>query len=107
MKEFKVIYKILKTLRDGMYSDDFDIHTIYPDKLGISENQWAYIIKMLSDEGYVEDLYVRIGVDGYISFGTGPHPRVTHKGLKYLDDNTMMKRAYRFFKAVKDIIPKP
>lgn len=107
MKEFKVIYKILKTLRDSMDYDNFDLNTISPDKLDVSENRWAYIIKMLSDEGYVEDLYVRIGVDGHISFGAGPRPRITLKGLEYLEDNTMMKKAYRVIKDFSDIIPKP
>lgn len=105
MKEFTVIYNILNALRDSMDDDNFDLNTISPEKLDVSENRWAYIIKMLADEGYVEDLNVTISLDGYINLGAGPRPRITLKGLEYLEENSTMKKTYRLLKGIKDVTP--
>lgn len=105
MKEFTVIYKILSALRDSMDEDDFDLNTIDPKKLDISETRWLFLIQMLSDEGYVKDLTVNIKNDRTMILLLGIRPRITLKGLEYLADNTMMKKAWRFVKEIKDTVP--
>lgn len=105
MEDFSVIYKILSALHKSMDCDEFDMDLISPERLGISRNRWMQIIRMLSDRGYVEDLVVRIGADGGFSFGCGPRPRLTLDGLEYLEENSLMKRAYRLAKGIKDVVP--
>lgn len=104
MKDFVVIYAILNALRDSMDADDFDLNTIAPEKLDVSENRWKFLIQMLDEEGYVKDLTVRISVDRRITFLPGPRPRITLKGLEYLEDNSMMKKAYNLLKEAGGII---
>lgn len=33
------------------------------------------------------------------------HPKITLKGLEYLQENSMMKQAAAFAKGIKDIVP--
>nr|WP_314807792.1 YjcQ family protein [uncultured Selenomonas sp.] len=72
----------------------------------VNERYWNYVLRHLSDEGYIEglsflsilgrkDLQPRI--DGVVA--------ITPKGIDFLDENSRMKKAYRFIKGVKEIIP--
>lgn len=105
MEDFSVIYKILNALHKSMDCDEFDMDLISPERLGISRNRWLYIIRMLAERGYVEDLNVTIGADGGFSFSPGGRPRLTLSGLEYLEENSLMKRAYRLAKGIKDVLP--
>lgn len=74
--------------------------------LHINEKYWAYIIKTLFDEGYLT------GVDFLEMPGSLiPIPdnmeqcMITPKGIEYLCENSMMKKAVRFLKDAKDLIP--
>ena len=105
MEEFTAIYKILNALRKSMDYDEFDMEVISPERLHISETRWLHLIKMLADSGYVEDLYVKISADGVFIFGRGARPRITLRGLEYLEENSLMKKAYRLAKGIKDVTP--
>ncbi|MBE6083216.1 MAG: hypothetical protein E7205_11090 [Tissierellaceae bacterium] len=54
MDNFKIIYKILKTLEKAMDYDEFDARLISAETLGVSQNRWEAIMVMLQDEGYIE-----------------------------------------------------
>ena len=55
MDNFKIIYKILKILEQSMDLDSPDWATLLsPESLGISQNRWNAIIKMLADAEYVK-----------------------------------------------------
>ena len=104
MDNFTVIYKILSALEQSMDHDGLDERVISADKLGISENRRIAILKMLADSGYVEGVHIRVSVDGIIAVGMN-RPRITLRGLEYLEENSLMKRAYKMLKGVKDILP--
>lgn len=72
----------------------------------VNERYWNYVLRHLSDAGYIE------GVSFLSILGRAdPQPRIdsavniTPKGIDYLDENSNMKKAYRFLKGIKDIIP--
>lgn len=104
MDDFKAIYKILKALHAAMDYDEFDLNTISYTRLNISENRWLHILRMLSDSGYIEGLTVTISLDGMMNLNIA-NPRLTLRGLEYLEDNTFMKRAQRAARGIKEMIP--
>ncbi len=105
MEDFSTIYKILNALHKSMDCDDFDMNLISPERLGISRNRWLYLMRMLAERGYVADFEVYIGADGGFSVSPGARPRLTLAGLEYLEENSLMKRAYRLAKGIKDVTP--
>lgn len=51
----KIIYKILKNLRDSMSADEFDEQRIAPERLGTDKNTRDAILIQLMHAGYIED----------------------------------------------------
>lgn len=104
MDNFAAIYKILNALEKSMDYDELDADAIAAERLGITENRRRAILKMLADSGYIEGVNFRFTVDGALSGGMN-RPRITLKGLEYLEENSLMKRAYNVAKGIKDILP--
>lgn len=106
MDNFSVIYKILKALEKAMDFDEFNPVSISHEKLGISYQRWEKIMIMLSKSGYIEGI-VYDQCSGEYSPKLEPPicPVITLKGLEYLADNTLMKRAANLAKGIKDTIP--
>ena len=103
MDNFRVIYRILKALEKAMDFDEFDMDSISPKALGISENRWLKIMVMLTKEGYIEGLSIRRGLgDEYLISGT--HPEITLRGLEYLNENSLMRKAAAFAKGVAEAL---
>ena len=103
MDNFRTIYRILKALEKAMDFDEFDMDSISPESLGISENRWLKIMVMLTKEGYIEGLSIRrgLGVEYLIS---GTHPEITLRGLEYLNENSLMRKAAAFAKGVAEAL---
>ena len=53
MDNFKAVYKILTALEKAMDCPEFDVSTIGPDALGVSEERWSRYIEMMADVGYI------------------------------------------------------
>lgn len=97
MDNFKIIYKILKILERAMDEDSFDKSEISFEELKISEARWIKLMEMLASEGYIQ------GVSIINSLGR-THLRITLKGLEYLEENSLMKKAGHLIKGVTEII---
>lgn len=105
MDNFKIIYKILKILEKYMDVVDFDKQLISHESLGISENRWTRIMEMLVNEGYITGVRL-IKADGQtIPFVRIMDVTITLKGLEYLEENSLMKKAANLVKGVADILP--
>lgn len=104
MDNFKIIYRILKALEASMDCDEFDAAMISAEKLKISENRWARLLAMLTDEGYISGLSITKSIDGIIVINES-NPAITLKGLEYLNENSFMKKAANLAKGISDIIP--
>ena len=104
MDNFRIIHKILKALETAMDYDEFDMNRISAEALTISQKRWDAIMEMLADNGYVKGVSV-------LEFAGGDRGikvsgiRITLKGLEYLNDNTLMKKAANIAKGIKDSIP--
>ena len=105
MEEFSVIYKILKILKDTMDLEEFDNELLSPEELRLSVPKWSRIMVLMVHEGYVT------GIEVWNSMSCGyprvslVRPEITLKGLEYLEQNGLMKKAANIAKGIKDTIP--
>ena len=103
MDNFKVIYKILKYLETAMDFAEPDYEPIKATALGLSEERWMQLIRMLVDSGYIEGVKVMCYTRG---LALNPfEPKITLKGLEYLAENSIMQKIFRTMKGIKDITP--
>lgn len=106
MNNFKIIYKILIELERSMDFEEFDAERISPERLGVTKERWEQLLIMLVKAGYVEGIYY-----DQVSGEAHPHihepitPQLTLKGLEYLSDNTLMKKAAKAVRGIKETVP--
>lgn len=103
MDNFKVIYKILRYLETCMDCEELDAEPIQPDALGLTKERWTGLMEMLINEGYI------IGAEVKRHIRAAPmimmdRPRITLKGLEYLQENSLMKKAADLARGVVDLI---
>ena len=104
MDNFKIIYRILKALEIAMDADEFDMDMISAERLKITENRWTALMAQLVENGYVSGISVRQSIDGNKTVSVS-NPVITLKGLEYLEENSLMKKAAKVAKGIKDIVP--
>ena len=106
MDNFKVIYKILKFLEVSLDYEQTDVDAISPDRLHITHERWEQLLIMMQDNGYVTGIVsTRTESDDKRHIVEPVKPVITLKGLEYLSENTLMKKAANIVKGVKDTIP--
>lgn len=103
MDNFRVIYRILRYLEKALDYDEPNMDCISAKALKLSDQRWMALMEMLSKEGYIDGFSVQRTVDGSI-FISSSTPRITLKGLEYLQENSLMKKAAELAKGVADII---
>lgn len=104
MDNFKIIYKMLRILEQSMDLDEFDRQLLSAESLDISENRRRAILEMLLNEGYIKGASVIRSIGGN-GIKIGPDIGITLKGLEYLGENSLMKKAANIAKGIKDIVP--
>lgn len=106
MDNFTIIYKILKALEQAMDYDEFDVNKISHTRLNITYQRWEKILIMLSKSGYIEGVaYDQCGSDYCPHIEEPISPVITLKGLEYLSDNSLMKKAANILKGIKETVP--
>ena len=106
MDNFKVIYKILKYLEASMDSEVVDITPISAEQLRISYDRWAELLRLLQSEGYISGLiFAQTASDSRPQLVQPARPLITLKGLEYLTENSMMQKASKLLKGIKEIVP--
>lgn len=99
--DFKIIYKILKILSDSMDLDELDVRRLSPKSLGINENRRNSILEMLKEEGYVKGFEsVQYIGDRSAHIDDLSNIKITLKGLEYLSENSLMKKAADIAKGI-------
>ena len=104
MDNFRIIYRILHYLERAMDYDEPDLSQISAEKFSLTEQRWTAIMEMLAREKYVDGISVKRSADGeaVLSIST---PRITLRGLEYLQENSMMKKAANLVRGVAEFIP--
>ena len=102
MDKFSIIYRILKILEKAMEVEEFDASLISAERLKINETLWKNIMAILIENGYVKDACVMKSFDGFDV--DVREIKITLKGLEYLNENSLMKKAARSAKGMIEII---
>ncbi len=103
MNNFTIIYKILKALEQSMDYEEFDSELISPETLGITKERRDKLLVEMQNEGYISGVYVKRYIRGD-SIVKSERPEITIKGLEYLSENSMMKKAANLLKGVAEVI---
>lgn len=105
MDNFKAIYQILRLLEKSMDLEEFDKTSLEKERFGLSEARWCRIMALLVSDGYVKGIEVWNSEDCAYPRVCIVRPEITLKGLEYLADNTLMKKAAALAKGVVDMMP--
>lgn len=105
MDNFKIIYRILRHLERAMDCEITDPEPISHTALGITRERWEQILIMLQDNGYIDGIiYVRTLSSDRAHITEPIRPSITLKGLEYLAENSLMKKAGDLLRGVIDIV---
>lgn len=105
MDNFKIIYKILKSLEKNMGNEEFDIESVSAKQLKISYEQWEQLLIMLYDAGYIKGIVVNQDMEEKFRHIIEPiYPSITLRGIEYLSENSFMAKAKEALKMVGEII---
>lgn len=102
---FVLAYRILKYLYECFKAGErADTDMFGPAALGINNGYWVNLLESLYNEGYITGVEFPSAV-GSIRGAKIYDARITQKGIEFLEDNSRMKKAAEFLRAVKDTIP--
>lgn len=100
MDDFRMIYKILRILQKAMDLEEFDQSNISAEALGLSVPKWSRLMAMLLTEGYITGGEMWNSMDcGYPKVML-TRPEITLKGLEYLEENSLMRKAADMAKGI-------
>lgn len=100
MDDFRTIYKILRILQKSMDLEEFNKNSISAETLGLSIPKWNRIMAMLLNEGYISGGETWNAMDcGYPKVAL-TRPELTLKGLEYLEENSLMRKAADLAKGI-------
>ena len=104
MNDFRAIYRVLKTLSAAIDDEEFDPGRISAEAVGVSPRRLNALLVMLAENGYVEGVSV-------CRYQSDPDPwpraqacapRITLKGLEYLQENSIMQRCAQLALGIAD-----
>lgn len=104
MNNFKIIYKILKTIEKSMDYEEFDNNSISPEVLGISEQRWELFINELVEDGYIAGVVLVPIMGSRTKKVKLVKPYLTLKGMEFLEENSMMRKVADIAKGIADIV---
>ncbi len=100
MEDFRIIYKILRILQKAMDLEEFDSEELSAEALGLTVPKWSRLMAMLLKEGYISGGQTWNTMDcGYPKVALN-RPELTMKGLEYLEENGLMKKAAGLAKGI-------
>lgn len=107
MNDFRIIYRILRILQKSMDCEEFDAAALSAESLGLSVPKWSRLMAMLINEGYISGAQTWNALDCSYPKVALARPEITLKGLEYLEENSLMKKAANLAKGIAETIPLP
>ena len=105
MDNFKIIYKILKHLESMMDCEYTDVTAISHDRLGITRERWEQILILLQESGYIKGITItEIFSDDKPHIVEPIKPIITLKGLEYLAENSLLKKAGNMLRGIVETV---
>ena len=103
MDNFEKVYRILNYLKESERSDEFDSDCFAAEYFGLTERQWSSTLIRMIDDGHVKGISVKSGADGYTMVSL-PSPMITTKGLEYLSESALMRKAAGTVKGIEETV---
>lgn len=100
MEDFRIIYKILRILQKAMDLEEFDSEELSAEALGLTVPKWSRLVAMLLKEGYISGGQTWNTMDCGYPKVVLTRPELTMKGLEYLEENGLMKKAAGLAKGI-------
>lgn len=105
MEDFRIIYRILKFLQQSMDFEEFDREGFNAQRFSTNENRFHALLIQLQNAGYIEGLNIVQYIRQPKHIEPPIEPKITLKGLEYLEENSLMKQCTALAKGIKDVIP--
>ena len=100
-----VTFQILKAIDVSYENKNFDFNeTLNLEKLEINEHRLELFLENLVNDDFLMGIKVSRSIGGNCSLSIGL-PRLTLRGMDYLENNSTMKKAYSTLKEIKGWIP--
>ena len=101
----RTMYRILKTLLKYAGRQDFTNELISAKKLGVSYEEWSYIMILLQKSGYVEGvIYTQNLSQRFPEIVDIDRVGITLAGIEYVEENSTMKKIGEMLKEVGEIL---
>jgi hypothetical protein len=99
------MYRILKTLLNYAGRQDFTNELISAKKLGVSYEEWSYIMILLQKSGFIDGVvYTQTLSQRFPEIVDISHVGITISGIEYVEENSTMKKVGELLKEVGEIL---
>ena len=103
--KLRTMYRILKTLLKYAGRQDFTNELISAKKLGVSYEEWSYLLVLLQESGYVDGVvYTQTFSQRYPDIVDIDKLRITISGIEYVEENSTMKKIGQALKEIGEIL---
>lgn len=102
---YRILAYLYECVKQGQ-QPDLDYLTYDTKQFPVNESYWNYVLANLLQEGYIEGVYL-VPILGRNDKGIKGMQdiRITPKGIEYLQENSMMKKAGKVLKELKELVP--
>ena len=103
---FVLVYKLLRYLYrclKGGTTASWEVVAPNSKDFPIGQEYFAYLLFHLLEDGYIEGIEEIKRIGGPLQFKETTGLAITPKGIEYLEDNNLMKRAGEFLGAAGEI----
>ena len=105
MKDFQIIYKILRLLEKNRGREDFEYEQISASAMQISFERWEQLMIELQVNGFIRGIVVNQTMSDKFPHIVEPiRPIITLKGLEYISENSFMAKAKEALRMVGEIL---
>jgi len=105
-KDFTTICKILKTLQKYRGREDFEIELISANAMKMKFEGWEQLLIELQANGYIDGVvFTQTMSDKFPHIVEPIRPRITMRGIEFLEENGTMKKAANALKMIGEFIP--
>ena len=102
---FVIVYQLLKYLYERLKNGEKpELCYLSSSIYSIPESYWEYILSCLINEQYIAGITVT-QVKGGVVFGDLQSATITPKGIEFFFENSLIQKAKRTLKDVKDLMP--
>lgn len=102
-ESLKVAYRALRALRSQMGDEECDPDALSPESLKSSRAMRDNVLLMLAEDGYVRGVSA-VSYDAQREIALS-NPRITMRGLEFLESNSTMRRAADAARGIREMLP--